>query len=273
MMKSLLVAIFVVGLSLSDIVSLSSEFRREDVTFRKKRNTERLTYFYYQQPEYPRDCKEVYDQCEDQAPGGVYLIKPEGSPQPFEVYCNNSIDGGGWTVFQRRVDGSVDFYRFWNEYKSGFGFLRGEFWLGNDKISYLTNQKRYELRIDMNNVNGEPYFAKYNLFRISDEGSKYRLVGLGDYDSSSTANNDALKNFRNQSFSTRDEDNDASDRLHVATRCHGAWWFKSNHFYSHLNGLYNAGSSYDKSIDWDGLPGQSFHIKYSEMKIRPLPDP
>lgn len=90
-------------------------------------------------------------------------------------------------VFQRRLDGSVDFYRDWNEYKDGFGFLRREFWLGKDKISYLTNQKDYELRIDLNSVHYISSFAKYNLFRISDEASKYKLVGLVDYDWNSTA--------------------------------------------------------------------------------------
>ncbi|KAJ8023164.1 Fibrinogen-like protein A [Holothuria leucospilota] len=186
-MKIFPVFLFVVGLSMSDIAAVLSELYPDEVTTREKRGTGSSTYFFYQQPEYPRDCKEVYDQCEDQSADGVYLIKPEGSPEPFEAYCNNSIDGGDWTVFQRRLDGSVDFYRNWNEYKNGFGFIRGDFWLGNDKISFLTNQRAYELRIDLNDVNGQPYFAKYNLFRISDEGSKYRLVGLGDYDSNSTS--------------------------------------------------------------------------------------
>ncbi|XP_071835446.1 fibrinogen-like protein A [Apostichopus japonicus] len=66
---------------------------------RNKRSTGDSSYFFYQEPEYPRDCKEVYDQCEgSSSESGIYLIKPDGANEPFQVYCNNSIDGGGWTV-------------------------------------------------------------------------------------------------------------------------------------------------------------------------------
>lgn len=84
-------------------------------------------------------------------------------------------------VFQRRVDGSEDFYRGWESYKDGFGSPNHELWLGNDKISTITNQRNYQLRIDLVDRNGSPYFAKYDLFRINDVTDNFRLVALGSY--------------------------------------------------------------------------------------------
>ncbi|CAF3601716.1 unnamed protein product, partial [Rotaria sp. Silwood2] len=48
-----------------------------------------------------------------------------------------------WTVIQHRINGTIDFYHGWNDYKNGFGDLRTEFWLGNEKIHLLTNQGKY----------------------------------------------------------------------------------------------------------------------------------
>ena len=87
-----------------------------------------------------------------------------------------TTDGGAWTVFQRRMDGSQDFYLGWSNYKSGFGDLNGEFWLGLDKIHRLTKTANQGvLRIDMETQNRNVFYAKYGIFSVDSESYKYRL--------------------------------------------------------------------------------------------------
>ena len=93
----------------------------------------------------PQDCSDLLKSGTTQ--NGVYSINPDGRGS-FNVYCDMRTDGGGWTVFQRRQDGSVDFCRGWNDYKSGFGQLTAEFWLGNDKIHRLTAVRPSALRVE-----------------------------------------------------------------------------------------------------------------------------
>lgn len=84
-------------------------------------------------------------------------------------------------MVQRRIDGSVDFNRNWAEYVTCFGFLNGEFWLGHERLSYIVNQKKYELRIDIKNNEGTACYLTYDNFRISDEWGGSKLVSLGQY--------------------------------------------------------------------------------------------
>ena len=83
----------------------------------------------------------------------MYQIDPDDQGS-FNVYCDMKTSGGGWTVFQRRLDGSVDFYRGWQDYKYGFGNLKTEFWLGLHKINRLTSLTQNKLRIDMEDTAG-----------------------------------------------------------------------------------------------------------------------
>ena len=96
------------------------------------------------------------------------------------MFCDQTTAGGGWTVFQKRLDGSVNFYRGWNDYKLGFGNLNGEFWLGLDKINRLTNSARNRLRVDLEDTKGQTVYAEYDHFTVKSERTKYQL-SLGTY--------------------------------------------------------------------------------------------
>jgi len=78
------------------------------------------------------------------------------------------------------MDGSVDFYRNWYNYKLGFGNLNGEFWLGNDKlVAALQANTNNELRFDLESTTNEQAYAKYSSFNVGDESSKYTLSVSG----------------------------------------------------------------------------------------------
>jgi hypothetical protein len=104
----------------------------------------------------------------------LYTIDPD-EKESFKVMCDMHTDGGGWTVFQRRHNESVDFYRGWQEYKNGFGNLNGNFWLGLDKIHRLTKSRQDVLRIDLMDCDGNTAYAKYLNFTVSSELDEYEL--------------------------------------------------------------------------------------------------
>ncbi|XP_078377827.1 tenascin-R-like [Oculina patagonica] len=206
------------------------------------------------------DCLDLLKSGHTQS--GLYSVNPDGRGH-FTVYCDMRTDGGGWTVFQRRQDGSVDFYRGWNDYKAGFGQLTTEFWLGNDKIHRLTASRRRSLRVELEDWNGVKVYAKYGKFNIGDEQAKYRLK-VGSY--SGTAGN-SLAYHNNMAFSTKDKDNDRWNKHCAATYNTGAWWYQSCHF-SNLNGQYLGDNNDWRGVGWRHFRG-SLSLKFTEMKMRP----
>ena len=72
-------------------------------------------------------------------------------------------DGGGWTVFQRRMDGTQTFFSTSSSYINGFGDLNREFWLNFNNIHRLTMLSpggNTTLRVDMDDFEGNTRFAK-----------------------------------------------------------------------------------------------------------------
>ncbi|KAL5011703.1 hypothetical protein ScPMuIL_010254, partial [Solemya velum] len=192
---------------------------------------------------------------------GVYKIKPKGVEEPFSVYCDMQTEGEGWTVFQRRQNGSVDFDRDWESYETGFGDLMGEFWLGNNFIHSITNQGLYELMVNMSDFEGSSAYAHYNFFDIGDATSKYKLT-VSRYSGNA---GDSLPRHNNTQFSTHDRDHDTWSS-NCAAALKGAWWY-TECYSSYLNGKYN--SSYAGRVNWPTWR-RSYSLKSTTMSVRRL---
>ena len=52
-------------------------------------------------------------------------------------------------------DDQQSFNQPWEEYKQGFGNPTKAFWLGNENIFMLTNTEDYQLRIELQDFDGE----------------------------------------------------------------------------------------------------------------------
>ena len=197
-----------------------------------------------------RDCQELFSAGFIES--GVYIVNPTNKAS-FEVFCDMKTDGGGWTVFHKRFNGAVDFYRGWEEYKNGFGVIRGEFWLGNEKLHQLTESPS-QLRVEIKTKYDGNKYAKYSNFTVTNEASNYTLF-VGFY--SGTAK-DQLAWHNGMDFSTKDRDNDEGSDSNCAALHKGAWWY-NNCYHSNLNSNYDDNNYY---WNWASLLG-------SEMKLKP----
>lgn len=137
----------------------------------------------------------------------------------FDVLCDTTTAGPGWTIIQRRINGSENFNRSWNAYSEGFGSRDGEFFLGLQKIHRVTMDQRHELYIKMENFEGIIEFAKYDQFAVASERDHFKLLSLGSF--SGNVTEDHLTPLIYSKFSTSDRVNDAC----AATR-QGGWWFQ-----------------------------------------------
>ncbi|XP_063060012.1 angiopoietin-related protein 5 isoform X2 [Engraulis encrasicolus] len=266
----------------SKVSTLGSEVQRS--------NTE--TFSVKPQQSHGHDCsdiKETLDLTVSKIPSGIYIIHPENSEYPFEVFCEMDYMDGGWTVVQRRTDGMTDFKRSWSDYMDGFGHLPGEHWLGLRKIFNIVNQKhsQFQLHIALVSQDDTTSYASYDKFWIEDETNFFR-IHLGRYAGSA---GDAFRGYEQEEnqdtapFSTTDVDNDGCspfctfDGANVescSTRHNGTGWWFNQCGRANLNG---SPSDEDRSslphMHWgtwtkNAIPVQ---IKSVTMKIRRLATP
>ncbi|XP_058119892.1 microfibril-associated glycoprotein 4-like [Anopheles ziemanni] len=192
-----------------------------------------------------------------------HMIHVAENSEPFEVLCEQTKFGGGWTVIQHRFNGSVDFYRNWTEYRNGFGDVDGEFWLGLEYVHQITKNRPHELLVEVKDFHGNYGYAKYDEFEIGDKSELYVLKKLGTYSGSA---GDSMTYHKNQKFSTFDRDNDLAPH-NCAGSHHGAWWYNKCHS-SNLNGRYQNTTNDYSAMMWHRFKDDRRGLSYSRMMIR-----
>ncbi|XP_038409521.1 tenascin-X isoform X10 [Canis lupus familiaris] len=209
---------------------------------------------------FPRDCgEEMQNGAGTSRTTTVFLNG--NRERPLNVFCDMETDGGGWLVFQRRMDGQTDFWRDWEDYAHGFGNISGEFWLGNEALHSLTKAGDYSMRVDLR-AGDEAVFAQYDSFRVDSAAEYYRLHLDGYHGTAG----DSMSYHSGSVFSARDRDPN-NLLISCAVSYRGAWWYRNCH-YANLNGLY--GSTVDhQGVSWYYWKGFEFSVPFTEMKLRP----
>ncbi|KAM5287140.1 tenascin-X isoform 8-T8 [Hipposideros larvatus] len=209
---------------------------------------------------FPRDCGEEMQN----GPGTsrtTTIFLNGNRERPLNVFCDMETDGGGWLVFQRRLDGHTDFWRDWEDYAHGFGNISSEFWLGNEALHSLTKAGDYSMRVDLR-AGDEAVFAQYDSFRVDSAADYYRLHLEGYHGTAG----DSMSYHSGSVFSARDRDPN-NLLISCAVSYRGAWWYRNCH-YANLNGLY--GSTVDhQGVSWYHWKGFEFSVPFTEMKLRP----
>ncbi|KAK7807452.1 hypothetical protein U0070_025084, partial [Myodes glareolus] len=199
---------------------------------------------------------------------GVYTIRVANMTRPLKVFCDMETDGGGWTVIQRRQDGSMSFQRTWDEYKEGFGNVAREYWLGNEAVHRLTSRKPHLLRVELCDWEGHQTSIQYEQFQLGSEKQRYSLFVNASSSSSGFKNSLSPQGTK---FSTSDMDND-NCMCKCAQMMSGGWWFDACGL-SNLNGIYYPVRQHLNKINgirWHYFRGPGYSLHSARMMLRPM---
>lgn len=157
----------------------------------------------------PSDCSQINTPSDT----GLHMIAPSHQHRPIMAKCI-----GAWTVVQRREDGSVNFNRSWDEYAEGFGSANGELWIGNEMLHQLTRDNCTQLRIIIQDLQNNSWYADYEHISIASRSEGYRI----DFSGYSGNASNTLEYQNHMKFSSIDRDLDIS-KGHCADEYEGGW--------------------------------------------------
>ncbi|XP_045114763.1 techylectin-like protein [Portunus trituberculatus] len=192
----------------------------------------------------------------------TFFMKNEGK-RPITLLCDMETDGGGWTVVQRRQrDGpKVIFNQGWYPYKIGFGNFTTEYWAGLQNIYVWCKTRNCEMRVDLQDTNGNRAYAAYSSFYLDSEVEGYKL-NIDGYRGNAGNALEPQENGKVQVFSTYDHLN-KTNRF-CARKMFSGWWFSECK--PSINGIHVYGRLNPPGLAWHTWAKT---LKTTEIKIRP----
>lgn len=164
----------------------------------------------------------------------------------------------------------TSFNQKWAAYRQGFGDPNDEFWLGNELLHLLTADTKQTLQVDLEAFDGDRLSIRYQVFRVGDEASDFRLELAEPLNEPAVAGQ--LLKQNGSAFSTKDHmPNHQLDAQNCPLRYNAGWWFGGQSCHQVLlTGEYNELDQplFKEGIQWPAWKSKQF-LKAVQMKIRP----
>ncbi len=165
-------------------------------------------------------------------PHSIYY-QTTGPDVPLQVSCEQTHNGGGWLIFQRRasLNSDLNFTRMWADYRNGFRDQR-ELWLGNEHV--------YQIISGYGATKCEGYFkvmafdkVRCSAFipglKLENEAKHYTLRIGGDIRSTEyVCNPSDFASIANMQFRTLDRQGTAFSKDCFKIHSAGWWYFKDS---------------------------------------------
>ncbi|OXA49480.1 Tenascin-R, partial [Folsomia candida] len=226
-----------------------------------------------------------------QGMGSILKETNLSNPNVFEIpdprtplltkFCGDELDLASSTFPKKPRRGTptagwnerTNFERNFTDYSYGFGLpLYGQdFWIGLKTIHELTEAGYTQLRVDLEDWEGNKAYATYETFKVGGPQDKYKLTVKG-YNGTA---GDSLSRNAGKKFTTFDSDNDEHKVINCASQRRGGWWYW-NCSESQLNSMYHTSRREEQpytGIIWYHWKGHEYSLKKVEMKIRKPPQP
>ncbi|ELT95726.1 hypothetical protein CAPTEDRAFT_211553 [Capitella teleta] len=180
---------------------------------------------------------------------------------PFSIFCTSNQ----LIVIQRRTSPfGLSFNRTFQEYKDGFGYLSGEFWLGLDKIHEITSDPRvnYELHAEFRTPTGTRYSLEVPDFRVG-PGPTYTMTN-SDFTTYAFTSG--------QSFSSRGPE---IERVRLCVPLYNSWWFSNddcNYIIHHFINPNANSPTWSVSRHYASRPEYDDNIQSTRLAIKPMLD-